>query len=450
MGPELTVECAPGTIPIINRALSRIGVSRQSTVQITGVAPTQVVTVDSSVETTLALLHYGAAVNQTLRDFPWPFATKFNVMVPVGGTSSVPVNREWQYSYRRPGDCVFARRLVSARGGAVDPTPIPFEQGQDASGGLIFTNVVSATLEYTARPSCAAASVDALFREALTWKLAEALAVPLTRINERAKDCLSSYQEALRQAEAVLRPGKPGPKAATVTDTAAAVKLLVVNRALVRIGARTVAGYYTDESREAQAARLIFDEEYRSILQDFSWPFATVYATLALNTGTPAIPANGDWTYSYTLPTDLVFARRLVHAGAGRDWDPLPVLFRTAGAFLYTDEVAPVLEYTGLVSLLGADAVFRDALAWRLAASLAPSLARVDVALPEQLGRGPDPDAHTGRSQERPTSLQQQRLRIADAAWRMYGAVLAQAKVNAANQQQQAPDGTAGWIDGRT
>ena len=37
-----------------------------------------------------------------------------------------------------------------------------------------------------------------------------------------------------------------------------------------------------------------------------------------------------------------------------------------------------------------ADAVFRDALAWRLAASLAPTVGQASPETPEQHGRGPD------------------------------------------------------------
>jgi hypothetical protein len=444
-GPEITVECKSGTTAMVNRALARIGQSKQ-------IAD---ITTDTGQEAATALLVYGSVINQTLRDFPWPFASRWVALTLVGGTSSVPVNGEWQYAYRRPEDCVWERRIAASRGGAVDPTPPAFELSQDDTGGLIYTNQAAAYLEYTARPLCAAASVDALFREALMWRLAAALAVSLGKMGDRSKACLDEYQGTLQKAEATIRPGKPGPTSATV-DPDAAVKLLVVNRGLIRIGARTITHYTADQSREAQAARLIFDEEYRSVLQDFPWAFATRYATPVLVAGTSSAAVNFDWQYSFRLPTDAVVTRRLVREGTGRRWDPIPSQFRltsdATGGLLLTDEVDPVIEYTALVSISAADALFRDALAWRLAASLAPSLASVDVEIPEQTGRGPEPTFNTdprvslARQSDRRMQI---RAAIATNAWAMYRAVLRQAEANNANQQQQDPSGDANWIEGR-
>jgi len=373
----------------------------------------------------------------------------------VGGSASAAVNSEWQYSYRRPGDCVFERRLAAIRGGAVDPTPPSFELGTDASGGLIYTNQANAYLEYTARPTCAASSTDPLFREALTWRLAAALAAPLTRINDRAKECMAQYRETLKQAEMVLRPGKPGPALAASTDPDIAIKLTVVNRALIRIGARTIANYHADQSREAQAARLIFTEEYDSVLTDYPWAFATGYLTPAILGGTAAVMVNADWQYSFAMPTDFLAVRRIVTEGSGRRWDLNPTQYRTGRTatqtVLFTDAEAPLVEYTTRASIAGADALFRDALAWRLAASLAPSLAQVDLERPEQTGRGPDPLAHTDglAMKDRPTTHGAHRRQIAERAWQMYYETLLRAKVVDANSQQQDPEGDVDWIVGR-
>jgi hypothetical protein len=50
--------------------------------------------------------------------FPWPFSTRYARLVLVGGTASVKVNGDWQYSYRMPADSVFARRIVNPAGPA--------------------------------------------------------------------------------------------------------------------------------------------------------------------------------------------------------------------------------------------------------------------------------------------------------------------------------------------
>ena len=445
-GPEIAAACVAGSTALVNRALGRIGVTKQVVALGT----------DPGVEATLALLNYGFEINQTLRDFPWPCATKFTQLPTVGGTSAAPVNAEWQYSYRRPGDCVFERRLCSTRGGAVDPTPPAFELGTDALGGLIYTNQANAYLEYTARPLCAAAVTDPLFREALTWRMAAALATALTRMPDRAKECMAHYAETLVQAEAVLRPGKPGPALAASADPDLAVKLTVVNRALIRIGARTIASYGADQSKEAQAARLVFAEEYLGILTDHPWAFATSYVAPSAPTGgTASIAINGDWQYSYALPADFVAMRRLVTAGVGRGWDPAPTRYRMGhsltASLLFTDDPTPVIEYTSLASIAGADALFRDALAWRIAAALAPSLAQTGTDITEQTGRGPEPNVHTepGRTRERQDRRDQARRQIATAATQMYWEILRRAHVRDANSQQQAPAGDVDWITGR-
>lgn len=463
IGTELSLECKAGTTGVINRALGRLGVSK-----VIADAST-----DNSLERSMGVMFYGSAVTRTLRDFPWPFATKWNRMVPLAGSTADPVNAEWTYAYRLPGDCVFPRRICSSRGGAVDPTPQPFELSQqelttidgvpwlmaigdieatpaaDLNAGILYTNQAAAYLEYTARPRCAASATDALFREALEWQLAAMMAAPLTRMADRAKQCLEEYQRALREADVVVRPGKPGLPSSTV-DADAATKKAIINRGLIRIGARQISDYLTDDSREAQAARAVFDAEYRSTLADFPWTFATAYATPTV-TGDGVTRVNADWYYSAPIPADALFVRRLV-TPSGRGWDPNPYEFRLGLGVLFTNVADPTLEYTALVDIDLTDDLFKDALAWRLAASLAPSLASVDPDVPEQLGRGPDPDSHSdpkpgrGRSSAQRQSIRQ---RIASEAWAMYRATLLQAKAGNANQSQPAKDGDASWIEGR-
>ncbi len=442
--PDFSVACAPWTTYMVNVALSRIGVSKQ----IAAIAT------DGSEEAYKARLCYAMDVEQVLRDFPWPFATKFAALALVTGAVGAPANADWTYAYRRPTDCVFERRLVRARGDALDPTPPPFALGRDANGPLIFTNQATATLEYTYRVECAATAGDYLFREALVWRHAASLAGPLARSAEVVTMCLEAYRRAIAHAEDVIRPGIPGVPAALV-DPEAALKARLVNRALIRIGCRTIVDYLTDQSREAVAARSVFSDDFEAVLRDFPWPFATKYASLALVLGTPASPANLDWIYAYRIPTDALAARRLVKQGVGRAWDPAPLRFRlgtdATGGLLFTDEQTAVLEYTVRSTLAASDVLFRDALAWRLAASLAPSVAPVDPDVPEQLGRGPDPNALTTPSwrQPRPDARLQARQAIADRAMQMYLLTLQKAKATVASEQQQPPDGDASWITGR-
>jgi hypothetical protein len=439
--------CVDFSGEIVNQALSRIGISKQVVDLGT----------DMTIEAIHARLHITTDIETTLRDYPWPFATTYARLTLVAGSVANPVNADWTFSYRRPWDCIFERRLVLTRGEATDPTPPPFAIGGDSGGGLIYCNVANALLEYTGRKQCPTYEGDVLFKEALIWRHAASLAPALTRIDGKVAACVQAYELAIEKARHILTPGKPGSVLPVVAiDTTAAqiaANVAVVNRGLVRLGARTISSF-AEQSREAVAVNSIFEEELRAVLRDFSWPFATAYASpLTLVAGTAAVAVNNDWQYSYRLPADCVFARRLVSA-AKRSYEPQPPMFKTAtdatGGLLYTNEVNAVLEYTarvpGTVAL--SDTLFRDALAWRIAALLAPSLAYVDPLQFEQRGRGPDdPHDKAQRQSDRATQIRQ---RIADDAWQHYRYAIGKAAVPAANEQQpdlKQPD--APWITDR-
>jgi hypothetical protein len=447
---DLEAACLPYTKRVFDDALSRIGISKRT------VDPGT----DNTEEAECLRLHYARALEQTLRDFPWPFATRYAALTLLSGTIAAPMNDDWTYSYRRPVDCVFERRIVVLRTGAVNPTPPPFQLSFDDTGGRIFTNQASAVLEYTARPECTAAQGDPLFLDAFVWKLAARIAGPLTRIADVVKVCESEYQNAINRATLVLRPGNPGvrtvldPDGLDPTAAATAANLAAVNRALIRIGARTVANLSTEQSREADAVRVLFEDELRSTLRDHPWAFATKYDTdLVPIDGTADDPVNDDWCFTYRLPADCVFVRRIVPA-TGRVFDADPIPFRMGqddtGALLYTNlentakDVA--IEYTARIpsAVACADALFRDAFAWRLAASLAPSLAQVDPAAVEQLGRGPQVDP-----KERKATETQLRGAAARFAWQMYGVAIAKAQYADVREQQQEKPGDAEWITGR-
>jgi hypothetical protein len=287
-----------------------------------------------------------------------------------------------------------------------------------------------------------------------SWR--SALAPALTRMTGRRdqlhEDVLGGDRSGAASAatEQSRRSGGDGDDRHGGGATAANVS--VVNLALVRIGARTIRNLSTDQSREAQTARLVFERELRTVLRDFPWAFATRYVTLTLVGGTADTAVNGDWQYSYRVPTDLIFARRLVTT-ARRTYERHPPPFKLAqdatGGLLYTDQVDAVLEYTSRLdgAVLSADALFQDALAWKLAATLAPAVALAMPEIPEQIGRGPD-DPKTVK--ERPSTGDSLRARAAQMALQMYHVALFKARAASANEAQ--PDlnqGEADWIAGR-
>lgn len=446
---DVVAACTADTHRMINIALTRIGISKQ-------IAN---VSTDAIAEAAEVRLLYNDAIQQTLRDFAWPFATRYVQMAVLNG--GVRPNSDWLYAYRQPVDCIFERRIVVSRTDVANAAPVPFACSSDDTGNLIFTNLQHAVLEYTARPKCPHTRGEPLFREAAAWKLAELLAPALSRLTDTAINCAKGYAEAIGKAQLVFRPGNAGDvPPASVYDTTAvqlAANVGVVNLALIRIGARTIGNLASDQSREAQVARIIFEQELRAVLRDFPWAFATAYVTPALVGGTTAVPVNADWQYSYRLPTDTVFVRRLVD-GTRRAYGRTPPTFRTAldttGALLYTEMASTtalpvVVEYTrrptGAVSV--SDPLFKDALAWKLAWTMAPSLAQIVPEKPESVGRGPDDGAVP---RERPSSAMSLRSRAAEAARQYYYFALAAATVAAANESE--PDLTstdADWVSGR-
>lgn len=442
------VVCVAATTRIVNLALLEIG-----SVQVLTNYCTQ-----QTKEARIAQEVYEQCVRHTLITYPWPFATKYAVLAL---TAAQPSNQDWVYAYRMPVDCIFPRRIVVNRGTAVDPSPPPMGLSSDGSGGIILSNEQNATLEYTARPGCVGFNGDDLFREALKWRLAAALAPPLTRIPGEADRCLKMFEIIVQKAESVVKQGVPGlrPSASALDTTQAALdaNIQVVNMALVKIGSRTIRNLSSEQSREAVASALVFEDTLRSVLRDHPWAFATRYVDpLTLVDGAEGDPATPDWTYSHRLPTDLVYLRRVVLEGTGRSFDPEPFPFRlasdTTGGLLYSNQAEPIIEYTARLQniLTYGDALFREALSWKLAATLAPSLASVELHRPEQHGRGPEtPQDPTRRTAQRFTD-QSRRINISQWANAMYQRALLAAAAADRNEAQPEPDGLPDWLRARS
>lgn len=442
--------CVSATTRIVNEALLEIG----STKILTNYCTQQ------TIEAQTARILYEPSVRAVLHAFPWPFATKYAALT----LSAVqPSNRDWSRSYRQPVDCVFERRIAVDRGPGVDPKGPPFELSSDSSGGLIFTNESNPVLEYTMRPACVAFTGDALFREALKWHLAAAMAPPVTRMADKAKFCREQFEICIARANAIIRPDDPGlritpdPDGVDFAEACQTANIQAVNLALLRIGCSTIANLTTDQSREAVSANLIFEHELRATLRDFPWKFAKRYNdALVLVGGTATVPVNVDWQYSYRLPSDHVMTRRLATTGTGRSFEREPITFEVGtdatGPLLFTGETDPNLEYTARIAcaVARADDLFRDALAWRLACSLAPSLAQADPDQPEQRGRGPEyPPSPEQRISHKPNRAAM-RERAARYAFAMYLRTLEKARVQDANEAEPEADGDAEWIEGRS
>ena len=202
---DIAAACVAASTRLVNIALSRIGITAR--LSDLGTDPSQ--------EADVARTVYKTEIDATLRGYPWPFAKRHQALVLVAGTSTVPVNGDWQYSYRAPTSSVLVRRVVdpSLKRGFTK-TPIPFEMSADDTGDLVFCDepgiylpiavpATSVTVEYTHRVDCPASRGDAIFRSAAAWRLAAALAKPLGRDAKDADRCLRNYLVEIETAKVV-------------------------------------------------------------------------------------------------------------------------------------------------------------------------------------------------------------------------------------------------------
>lgn len=90
----------------------------------------------------------------------------------------------------------------------------------------------------------------------------------------------------------------------------------ICNLALSHLGiAKTVTVLATDATPESIACNQFMEQVIDEVLRDFPWPFATSYATLLLVEEDPTV----EWDYSYRLPSDCRFVRRIVQDDSSRN-----------------------------------------------------------------------------------------------------------------------------------
>jgi hypothetical protein len=233
-------------VELLNLALLKIGQSK-------GITSTS----DATREAWTGQQVYDHLLRTSLRTFPWPFATKYAALyatqgrvswntplvqawsatasylvgdlVSVSGTlfwakvtstnqappnaafwytaATTPVveaNPDWDYAYRWPSDCLFARRFVipEGLGRQFDINPVQFRPGRDNNGMLLYSDQTAAVLEYTTI-DCEHLWVDDIWIEYFTWLLASALAPSMTRDKELVNLCTQMMNYWKEQAMVV-------------------------------------------------------------------------------------------------------------------------------------------------------------------------------------------------------------------------------------------------------
>jgi hypothetical protein len=92
---------------------------------------------------------YDQTRDAVLRDFPWPFATRYATLALVADPPTETT--EWDFSYRYPTDCLMVRRMQTEIRVDTNQSRIVFKLGRDDEGQLIYTDESEAKIEYTFR-----------------------------------------------------------------------------------------------------------------------------------------------------------------------------------------------------------------------------------------------------------------------------------------------------------
>ncbi len=120
---------------ICNMALAHLGVSK----------PIADLDTDRDKTAQACRIFYDTALRATLRDFAWPFATKF---IDLALVEETPTD-EWDYSYQYPTDCLKIRRIMSGVRNDDRQTRAPYKFVQTTGSKVIYTDVENCSIEYT-------------------------------------------------------------------------------------------------------------------------------------------------------------------------------------------------------------------------------------------------------------------------------------------------------------
>lgn len=87
-------------------------------------------------------------------------------------------------------------------------------------------------------------------------------------------------------------------------------KVVIGNMALSNLGAKANIESFTENSAEARAINLWYNQSRQEILEQHDWSFAMRRLTLTSHSD---VPPDGVWAYRYQYPNDCLRARELVN-----------------------------------------------------------------------------------------------------------------------------------------
>lgn len=144
-------------------------------------------------------LLYPISRDAALRDHDWGFARKRASLA----LTDLKIEG-WDFVYQYPSDCLSPREIYNHISyPAKVEERVPFETGAngDLTGNVILTNEENALLIYTAKLENTNL-FDALFVEALSWRLAADLAIPIKGKADLEQRALNRYMQIVGLAKA--------------------------------------------------------------------------------------------------------------------------------------------------------------------------------------------------------------------------------------------------------
>jgi hypothetical protein len=145
----------------------------------------------------LCRMFYGPMRELVLQAFPWPFAGSIVALADIGTPAP-----GWAYRYRYPADCLKVRNIVQpgTRRALTSDLEIPYQIGYDAGGRVIHTDQPGAVCRFTFKVEDST-FFDPQFADALAWRVAMELALPLSSKPDLQQFANQSYQMAMTLAE---------------------------------------------------------------------------------------------------------------------------------------------------------------------------------------------------------------------------------------------------------
>lgn len=137
-----------------------------------------------------------------------------------------------------------------------------------------------------------------------------------------------------------------------------ATKQEIVSRAAIKLDANPISNFETDQTREAEVFRTLYDGVKESELSNYFWNFNLFNFELNRTTNTPVNP---NWQYEFTAPPDMV---RIISV---MDKSGSSIGYEDATGRIYTREKEAICKYQRNLTEDSYPAYFVDVLVVRLA-----------------------------------------------------------------------------------